>query len=49
VRSVRVNLSRSDAIRTLLWMGLAAAYEERKGAKRVGEDARSPVSWPPAI
>jgi hypothetical protein len=24
------HLSRSDAIRTLLWMGLAAAYEERK-------------------
>jgi hypothetical protein len=24
------HLSRSDAIRTLLWMGLAAAYDERK-------------------
>ena len=24
------HLSRSDAIRPLLWMGLAAAYEERK-------------------
>ena len=24
------HLSRSDAIRTLLWLGLAAAYEERK-------------------
>jgi hypothetical protein len=24
------HLSRSDAIRTLIWLGLAAAYEERK-------------------
>ena len=31
------HLSRSDAIRTLLWMGLAAAYEERKrNASRCG-------------
>ena len=29
-REMLDDLSRSDAIRTLLWMGLAAAYEERK-------------------
>jgi hypothetical protein len=41
------HLSRSEAIRTLIWIGLAAAYKERKRDGRRGELCSEPYSMRP--